>query len=283
MKKIFDDLSNKVSRITTKDYSTSFYSSVKLLEKSIQQDIFNIYGFVRLTDEIVDTFTDYKQEELLNKFEAELWDSIHNKISVNPILNSFQQTVNKYNIDHSLISSFLKSMRLDLRKQDYQNEKDFKEYIYGSADVVGLMCLQVFVSGDKKEYEELKEFAIRLGSAFQKVNFLRDIKEDATRLGRSYFPDVDYLILSETEKDKIIDDIKSDFETAYLGIAKLPSTAKLGVYTAYKYYHALFKKIKKTPANKIVCKRIRVSNLNKLLILFRCKIVVRLNLLYSKD
>ncbi len=279
MKKIFDKVSEECSRNVTELYSTSFSLATKLLDKSIRQDIYNIYGFVRFADEIVDTFHEYPKKNLLDRFEKELYYAIKQKISLNPILNSFQITVNKYKIDKKLIKAFLKSMRWDLEKKIYKNEADYKEYIYGSADVVGLMCLNVFVKGDLKEYSKLKLAAISLGSAFQKVNFLRDLNSDFELLNRTYFPGLDVENFDENSKIKIIEEIETDFKIALEGIYKLPSEARFGVYTAYKYYSRLLKKLKKTPSIKIKKSRIRVPNYEKMGVLAKSYLKYHLKLL----
>ena len=279
MKALFDSVSFACSVKVTKAYSTSFSSAVKMLAPTIRQDIYNIYGFVRFADEIVDSFHDYNKELLFEKFEKELEDAIQDKISLNPILNSFQHTVNKYNISQDLISAFMKSMKLDLVKQEYKTTEEYHDYIYGSADVVGLMCLMVFVNGDEKKYEELKDSAMKLGSAFQKVNFLRDLKADFEGLNRTYFPNTDLNKLTETSKKEIIDDIEADFKMAYEGILRLPIEAKFGVYTAYRYYKRLLKRLKTTPSTEIKNTRIRVPDYEKAELLARCYVKYRLNLL----
>ena len=279
MKKIFDLISDNCSKNVTELYSTSFSMATRLLHRSIRQDIYNIYGFVRFADEIVDTFHDYPKEELLNRFEKELYLSIKQGISLNPILNSFQKTVNKYKIDISLIKSFLKSMRWDLEKKVYKNNDDYKEYIYGSADVVGLMCLTVFVKGNQDDYSKLKISAMSLGSAFQKVNFLRDLNLDFEGLERTYFPGINVNQFDEDSKSKIILDIEKDFKHALVGIFKLPDEARFGVYTAYKYYSKLLKKLKKTPSLSIKKSRIRVPNYQKVAVLAKSYFNYRLNLL----
>ena len=279
MKALFDTVSYACSVNVTKAYSTSFSSAVKMLAPSIRQDIYNIYGFVRFADEIVDSFHDYDKEELFRKFEIELDDAIKNKISLNPILNSFQHTVNKHNIKRELIDAFMKSMKLDLEKQEYKTTEEYHEYIYGSADVVGLMCLMVFVNGDEKKYNELKESAMKLGSAFQKVNFLRDLKADFEDLNRTYFPNTDLTKLTETSKKEIIEDIENDFKLAYEGILRLPIEAKFGVYTAYRYYKRLLTRLKATPSTEIKNTRIRVPDYQKVELLARCYVKYRLNLL----
>ena len=279
MKEIFDKVSKDCSKIVIKEYSSSFYRATELLSKSIRNDIFNIYGFVRFTDEIVDTFHDYPKKQLLDEFEKELWSSIENKISLNPILNSFQDTVNKYDIDLSLIKSFMKSMRMDLDIRRYKNRKDYKEYIYGSADVVGLMCLKVFVSGSKNEYNKLKPYAMSLGSAFQKVNFLRDMKSDEEILNRVYFPNINMQNFDEYTKETIINEIEEDFEHAIKGIVKLPKKARFGVYIAYRYYNKLLKKLKRTSSIDIKESRIRIDNFQKFIVLTRSYVKYQLNLI----
>ena len=279
MKAIFDKVSEDCSKIVIKEYSTSFYRATKLLSKSIRNDIFNIYGFVRFADEIVDTFHKYPKRKLLDQFDKELWSSIEDKISLNPILNSFQHTVNKYNIEISLIRSFMKSMRMDLDIRRYSSQEDYKEYIYGSADVVGLMCLKVFVSGSKKEYNVLKPHAMSLGSAFQKVNFLRDLKSDSEILNRVYFPNIDMKDFDENSKDKIIEEIGKDFEHALKGIVKLPKKARFGVYIAYRYYNKLLKKLKNTPSRDIKESRVRIDNFQKFIVLTRSYVKYQLNLI----
>ena len=267
MKELFDSISNESATLITKKYSTSFSIAVRLLAPDIRQAIYNIYGFVRVADEIVDSFEGYPKEELLNRFEGEYQYAIEIGISTNPVINAFQKTVKEYNIEAKLVESFLKSMRADLNKQVYENQEEIDEYIYGSADVVGLMCLKVFVKGDQEKYLNLKKPAMKLGSAFQKVNFLRDLNEDFENLNRSYFPNINPNKLSETDKKKVLTEIKKDFEEAYVGIVKLPKEAKLAVYVAYKYYSNLLYKIEKTPSAILKEKRIRVSNSKKMYLL----------------
>ena len=267
MKELFDSISNESATLITKKYSTSFSIAVRLLAPDIRQAIYNIYGFVRVADEIVDSFEGYPKEELLNRFEGEYQYAIETGISTNPVINAFQKTVKEYNIEAKLVESFLKSMRADLNKQVYENQEEIDEYIYGSADVVGLMCLKVFVKGDQEKYLNLKKPAMKLGSAFQKVNFLRDLNEDFENLNRSYFPNINPNKLSETDKKKVLTEIKKDFEEAYVGIVKLPKEAKLAVYVAYKYYFNLLSKIEKTPSAILKEKRIRVSNPKKMYLL----------------
>ncbi len=264
MKELFDIVSEKCSERVTKSYSTSFSIATKMLSSNIQQDIYNIYGFVRLSDEIVDSLHNYEKERLFNRFEKDLKNSIKEKISLNPILNSFQHTYHRYNFDMELVDSFMKSMRWDLHKKKYLTKSDYNEYIYGSADVVGLMCLKVFVNGNIKRYTELKEYAMSLGSAFQKINFLRDIKNDFENLNRSYFPKIDFLNFTEEDKQNIISEIENDFKNGLKGIYMLPNNARFGVYTAYRYYYSLLKKLKKTPSKFIISTRIRIPNYVKM-------------------
>ncbi len=263
MKTIFDDVSYHCSKIVTKSYSTSFALATKMLAPSIRTDIYNIYGFVRFADEIVDTFHEYDKAELFDAFEKDMEKAIEYRISLNPILNSFQHTYHKYDIPHHLVEAFMKSMRMDLSKKNYETFDEYREYIYGSADVVGLMCLCVFVNGDKEKYEELKESAMALGSAFQKVNFLRDLKADYEDLNRTYFPNTNLMELDEASKKRIVNEIKADFALGYSGIIKLPEQAKFGVYTAYRYYKKLLHKLQATPPLEIKNSRIRVPNYQK--------------------
>ena len=279
MKSLFDNVSQQCSRVVTKSYSTSFSSAVKMLAPSIRQDIYNIYGFVRLADEIVDSFHNYQKEELFSKFEADLQFALQNKISLNPILNAFQHTYHNNNIDRELVDAFMNSMRLDLHKSEYKTKEEYKNYIYGSADVVGLMCLKVFVDGNLKKYNELKQSAMALGSAFQKVNFLRDLKADHDVLNRTYFPNTDLDNLDEVAKKHIIDDIENDFSEGLKGIKMLPIEAKFGVFMAYRYYSQLLKKLKKTPALEIKNTRIRVPNYKKIELLTRSYVKYHLNLI----
>ena len=279
MKKLFDQVSENCSKIVTESYSTSFTLATKMLDRSIRQDIYNIYGFVRFADEIVDSFHDFNKEELLNLFELDLKKSINDKISLNPILNSFQKTLNKYDIDYELVNSFLKSMKSDLNKKQYLSSEEFDEYVYGSADVVGLMCLKVFVKGNQKQYANLKPYAMSLGSAFQKVNFLRDLKADHDGLNRSYFPNLNIDKFDEKSKTIILNEINKDFSHALKGIFLLPSSARFGVYTAYKYYLKLLNKLKNTNPLKIKSTRIRVPNYQKINVLARSYVRYRLNIL----
>ena len=266
MKAIFDKVSNDCSEITTKAYSTSFSLGIKILDKSLHNPIYGIYGFVRFADEIVDSFHNYNKKELFNKYKSDTYLGIKNKISLNPIINSFQEVVNKFEIGHSLIESFLDSMEMDLEDQNY-DENTYKKYILGSAEVVGLMCLTIFVNGDQNKYNELKPYAMKLGSAFQKINFLRDINDDYKKLGRTYFPEINIENFSKSDKLKIENEIENEFIEGLKGIRMLPNTSKGGVYLAYKYYYNLFKKIKKIPAHQILEKRTRISNFRKFIIL----------------
>tara|TARA_B100000886_G_scaffold336111_1_gene294286 strand:- start:119 stop:958 length:840 start_codon:yes stop_codon:yes gene_type:complete len=279
MKSIFDEVSSKCSKVVTKTYSTSFSMATKMLAKSIRQDIYNIYGFVRLADEIVDSFHNYPKEKLFKDFEVDLNNALKNKISLNPILNSFQFTYHRFNIDRELVDSFMNSMRQDLYKTNYKTQEEYRKYIYGSADVVGLMCLKVFVKGNNEKYIYLKEFAESLGSAFQKVNFLRDLRADHDNLNRTYFPNTDLDNLDEISKINIILDIEKDFSNGLKGIKMLPIEAKFGVFMAYRYYCQLLKKLKKTPALEIKNTRIRVPNYKKFELLTRSFVKYHLNLL----
>jgi phytoene/squalene synthetase len=262
MKLLFDALSVEVSRLTTRTYSTSFSLGIYFLNHRFRDAIYSVYGFVRVADEIVDSFEGFDKRYLLSKFKDETYEAIETRISFNPILNSFQQAVHKYNIDQQLIETFLLSMEMDLEKVDYTSEK-YQQYILGSAEVVGLMCLHIFTEGDTRLYNELKPYAMKLGAAFQKVNFLRDMKDDYQILGRTYFPDVDMNNFSGNAKKQIELDIEQDFKIALEGIKKLPSTSKGGVYLAYMYYQSLFNKIKKLPAQQILTERIRINNRKK--------------------
>jgi len=279
LKNIFDIISKRCSKEITESYSTSFSLATRMLSTEIRQDIYNIYGFVRLADEIVDSFHDYDKETLFQRFEKDLENALDEKISLNPVLNAFQETVHNYNIDLEFIEAFMQSMRWDLSKKVYKTHSEYKNYIYGSADVVGLMCLRVFVKGDNDLFDELKTSAMALGSAFQKVNFLRDLKTDYELLERSYFPDVNLKELDEMSKQKIIDEIETDFKNGLIGIFKLPDAAKFGVYTAYKYYLRLLKKLKRVPSVEIKNKRIRVANIQKVDVLARSYVRYRFNIL----
>jgi len=279
MKALFDTVSGACSRELTKTYSTSFSSAVRMLAPSIRQDIYNIYGYVRLADEIVDSFLDYDQVDLLGKLKSETYDAIRDGISLNPVLNAFQQTVNRYELPIKMIDDFLYSMETDLSKKTYDSKEEYDLYIYGSADVVGLMCLHIFVKGNLEKFDELKHAAMRLGSAFQKVNFLRDMKDDFEILGRVYFPGTDFESLSDREKHAIISDIRQDMEAGFQGIKKLPLEARLGVYVAYRYYSALLNKLGKTACEDLRSRRIRVPNYYKVTLFARCYFDHKLNLI----
>ena len=278
MKQLFDDVSYKCSKITTKTYSTSFSFGILALHKSIRKFIYNIYGFVRFADEIVDSFHDYDKSNLFNKYKVDAFLAIDDKISLNPILNSFQETVNAYNIDLSLINNFLDSMEMDLSKKSY-NKENYNDYIHGSAEVVGLMCLKVFVNGDNLLYNKLKPSAMSLGSAFQKINFLRDADVDYSLLGRSYFPDVQMNSFSQADKLKIEKDIEKDFQDALVGIKMLPDSSKGGVYLSYLYYYHLFRKIKFLPSSRVLEERIRIPNREKMFLMLKAIFKNELNLI----
>jgi 15-cis-phytoene synthase len=277
-KELFDEVSIRCSRVSTRLYSTSFSIGIRFLDKSLRDPIYSIYGFVRFADEIVDSFHDFDKEALLNRFEADTYLAIEEKISLNPILNSFQKTVNEYKIERPLIEKFLISMRMDLNYK-WHNKKSLNEYILGSAEVVGLMCLRVFCRGDYLMYDSLKGNAMKLGSAFQKINFLRDLKTDYLQLGRNYFPTVNFIDFDERTKKKIENDIAADFELGYEGIKKLPRPARFGVYVAYVYYRSLFNKIKNTPPKQVMTKRIRINNPSKITMLLLSLFKYRLNLI----
>jgi len=278
MMNIFHEVSQECSKITTQRYSTSFCSAINLLHADLRTPIYNIYGFVRFADEIVDTFHEHEKHDLLMQFKKETYDAIARGISLNPILNSFQLTVNRYNIDHGLIESFFKSMEFDLSKQSYDAD-GYTEYIYGSAEVVGLMCLYVFCEGDQESYEMLMPPARSLGAAFQKVNFLRDVKADFLHLNRVYFPGVDFSNFTSRMKNEIEDDIKRDFDNAYQGIIKLPLKARFGVYVACKYYLSLFRKIKNVKPQRIMEERIRIPNYAKAWVAAKAMVRTQLNIL----
>ncbi|MCX2574093.1 phytoene/squalene synthase family protein [Pedobacter sandarakinus] len=267
MKEIFDHVSDDCSKLVTRRYSTSFSLGIRFLAKELQGPICAIYGFVRLADEIVDSFHGFDKAQLLAKFDADCFDAIKHHISLNPILNAFQKTINTYNIDPLLVKTFLHSMEMDLDKIEYTEDK-YEEYILGSAQVVGLMCLYIFVEGKEEAYQKLKDSAMKLGSAFQKVNFLRDLSMDYQLLNRSYFPNVDAGNFSLADKKAIEEDIEAEFMAALSGIKQLPKSSQKGVYLAYTYYYQLFKKISKTPPEKILAKRIRISNPRKFGLMF---------------
>lgn len=276
MKQLFDNLSVQVSKMTTLTYSTSFSLGIYFLNNRLRNAVYSVYGFVRLADEIVDSFEGFDKESLLAKLKEETFEAIEKRISVNPILNSFQQTVHRCGIKRELIILFLKSMEMDLQKVDYTNEK-YQQYILGSAEVVGLMCLHIFTEGDEKMYEELKPYAMKLGAAFQKVNFLRDLRDDYQLLGRTYFPNVDINEFTGNAKKQIEEDIENDFRVALAGIKRLPRSSKGGVYLAYLYYLSLFKKIKKLPAHKILNARVRINNGKKFGLMINSLILNKMN------
>lgn len=274
---LFHKLSHDFSRRLTEKYSTSFSIAVKLLSPSIRQDIYNIYGFVRVADEIVDTFHQYPKEELLDRFENDVFHAITYGISTNPVLNSFQETKRKYRIEDELIHDFLASMRMDLHKQTY-NEREYQQYIYGSADAVGLMCLKVFVNGDDQEYEKLKASAMRLGSAFQKVNFLRDLTNDLEELNRNYFPGVSTQLMTTTDKARILEEIRQDFKIARKGIKLLPHSSRLGVMIAYRYYFKLLRRLERVSPEQIKSQRIRIPDFKKLFIIVTSYMMYKLSI-----
>ena len=263
MKQLFDDVSVACSKITTRAYSSSFSIGIHCLDKSLHSPIYSIYGFVRFADEIVDTFHAYNKEELLDEFKKATWQAIDRKISINPILNSFQHVVHTYNIEPELIETFLQSMETDLNKTMH-SKNSYEQYILGSAEVVGLMCLRVFTNNDNILYGKLKRPAQKLGAAFQKVNFLRDLKNDYEGLGRVYFPGINFTAFSEQEKKKIEAEIETDFKEAVDGIRLLPKTSRFGVYVAYVYYMSLFNKIRAIPSARILMERVRISNSKKI-------------------
>ncbi|MCH2198948.1 MAG: phytoene/squalene synthase family protein [Flavobacteriales bacterium] len=263
MKEIFDKVSLSCSVKTTKSYSTSFSLGIRFLDAKFRDPIYAVYGFVRFADEIVDTFHDYDKEKLFKRFEESTWLAIEQRISLNPILNAFQWAYHKYNIDREHVETFLRSMEMDLHETEY-NREGFEEYILGSAEVVGLMCLRVFVEGDDKLYNHLEPYAKSLGAAFQKINFLRDLHADYKELGRAYFPGLDVEQFDESTKFRIEEEIEADFKEAYKGIVQLPKDARLGVYVAYVYYYRLFRKIKSLPSERVLEERIRINNKRKL-------------------
>jgi phytoene synthase len=268
----------KCSKITAKNYSTSFSAGIRVLNKKYRKQIYAIYGFVRFADEIVDSFYDFNRSELFENFKNDTYEAINKKISSNPILHSFQYVVNEYGIKRELVDSFLTSMEMDLHKHNY-DKSQFKKYVTGSAEVVGLMCLKVFYKDKEKEYEILKHYARKLGDAFQKVNFLRDLKEDYKDRGRVYFPGIDFDNFTEQDKQRIENDICNDFYNSFTGIKNLRKEVRLGVYLAYNYFMTLFRKIKKTKAGDLIQKRIRISNFRKTILLFKCFIKHKLNLI----
>lgn len=278
MKSRFDKVAIACSKLTTVTYSTSFSLGIRFLSRKIHAPIYAIYGYVRFADEIVDSFHGYDKAALLEAFTRDTWLAIEQRISLNPILNSFQETVHRYDIDHELIRVFLASMEMDLHKREYDRTQ-YEQYIVGSAEVVGLMCLHVFTNGDKSQFEMLKPYAMRLGAAFQKVNFLRDMKDDYIKLGRTYFPSIEMKDFTEAEKCAIESDIEYDFTVALQGIKQLPSSSKAGVYLAYYYYYKLFRKIKNCPPHRILQSRIRINNAHKLGLLVQSMVRYQINLL----
>lgn len=278
MKALYDTTSLAVSRIITNRYSTSFSLGIRFLAKRFREPIYAIYGFVRVADEIVDSFHDYNKKELLERFINDTKHAIENKISTNPVLNAFQKTVHEYNIEYELIQTFLDSMEMDLYDRTYDPD-NYNKYILGSAEVVGLMCLRVFTENNFELYEKLKPYAMKLGSAFQKINFLRDVKNDYEILGRTYFPNINIKKLSESDKKRIEAEIEEEFNMALKGILMLPVDARFGVYVAYVYYRSLLNKIKKLPPQKILNERVRVPNSEKILLFAGSLIRNRLNMI----
>ena len=279
MKKLFDEVSIKASKTVTKVYSTSFYAGVSKLDKKIRNDVHAIYGFVRFADEIVDSFHDFDKDTLLSEFKNDTYLALERKISLNPILNAFQNTVHKYNIDMQLVDQFLISMEMDLNKVVYSKE-NYDKYILGSAEVVGLMCLKVFVFGNENQYNELKPYAMKLGSAFQKINFLRDLRDDVNDLGRIYFPNISAINeLSLAQKLEIEKEIELEFKEAYIGIRKLPKSSRFGVYLSYVYYNRLLREIKRSTINELLSQRIRVPDNTKRLIFLKSYLRNSINLL----
>lgn len=278
MLELFEKTTLGCSKLITQQYSTSFTLGIQTLARRFHLPIYAIYGFVRYADEIVDTFYEFDQKRLLDRFIADTYQAIDERISLNPVLHSFQKIVNEYGIDRPLIAAFLKSMEMDLTRTGYSADS-YQEYIYGSAEVVGLMCLRVFCEGDTALYDRLRDDARRLGAAFQKVNFLRDLKSDYQERGRVYFPGVDFEAFTKDAKLLIEDDIQQDFDAAYRGIRQLPKDARLGVYLAYQYYLRLFDKIKRLPAARIKEERIRVPDYQKLTMLAQVYVRGRLNVI----
>ncbi len=276
---LYNDVSFRISKIITQKYSTSFSIAVSFLHKDTRNAIYSIYGFVRLADEIADTFHDFDKTDLLYEFESSYYKACKDGISLNPVLHSFQRTVKKYNIPDDLIQAFLKSMKADLVKKGSYNKNEIDDYIYGSAEAVGLMCLCIFIDGDKNRYQELKDPAMKLGAGFQKVNFLRDLENDIYNLNRSYFPEIEISTFKNEVRDKIAADIENDFSAALAGIRELPKNAKLPVFIAYTYYLKLLKKIKHTPAEKLVKTRIRVPDVQKMMLLVKAVFIVKMRMI----
>jgi len=279
MLQLYNDVSFKTSRVITRNYSTSFSIAVSFLKAESRNAIYSIYGFVRFADEIVDTFHEYDKKRLLDDFETDYYKAYNDGLSLNPVLHSFIITVKKYNIPDELVQSFLKSMKADLIKKGSYNKSEIEEYIYGSAEAVGLMCLNVFAGDDRELYNELQLPAMKLGSAFQKVNFLRDLKNDINDLDRSYFPDLDINSFNQELKNRIIRDIESEFSAAMKGIRKLPQNAKIPVLIAYYYYLSLLRKIRETPAEELIRTRISVHKLKKLFLLNKAYMAVKMRLI----
>lgn len=277
--KLFDHTATKISKVVTTSYSTSFSMATGMLDKKHRDAVYAIYGFVRFADEIVDTFHEFNKKELLDKFENDLKDALAQGISMNPILHSFQNVVREYGIPYQYIDAFLTSMKYDLDKKNYENQLEADTYIYGSADVVGLMCLRVFTDGDETRFNELKKPAMKLGSAFQKVNFLRDLKNDTEDLGRIYFPNLVNGEFNEASKLIIIKDIEADFKEAFEGIKQLPKSTRVAVLSAYYYYLELLLKIKNIPAKEIMVSRVRISNFKKIVLLVKAKVLCKLNVI----
>lgn len=276
---LYDNTALKISKIVTTSYSTSFSMATEMLGSKHREAIYAIYGFVRFADEIVDTFHEFDKKELLEKFESDLKIALEQGISLNPILHSFQIVVKKYGIPYEYINAFLTSMKHDLNKKLYENKLEADSYIYGSADVVGLMCLRVFTDGNEARFNELKNPAMKLGSAFQKVNFLRDLKNDTQELGRTYFPNLVNGELNDENRQKIIADIEADFEEAFQGIKQLPKSTRVAVLSAYYYYLELLLKIKKLPTKEILVSRIRISDFRKIILLMKAKVLCKLNMI----
>ena len=275
---LFDSVSQDCSKLVTNAYSTSFSMATKMLDASIRNHIYNIYGFVRFADEIVDSFHGFDKAELLEEFKNDTYKAIDRKVSLNPILNSFQTTIHKYNIDLKLIEQFLFSMAMDLEDIEYDKQK-YEQYILGSAEVVGLMCLKIFVYGDEGEYEKLKPYAMKLGSSFQKINFLRDLNADFNELGRIYFPNLESGELTLENKIQIEEEIQQEFEEALIGIKMLPKSSRFGVYVSYKYYVKLLKKIQRKTANELLQERIRIANKTKVFVFAKSFLRNSLNIL----
>lgn len=277
-RELFDIVAFKASKTATQAYSTSFSAGIRLLHKRFQNPIYGVYGFVRYADEIVDTFHEYNKEELMRNFRRDAIDAIENRISLNPILHAFQIVYHTYNFDFELVDRFLISMEMDLQKKEY-DRAGYEAYILGSAEVVGLMCLKVFTEGNAEQYAKLTPYAMRLGAAFQKINFLRDMKDDFNGLGRAYFPGLDFARFDDQMKSRIEEEIGEDFDVAYEGILMLPKDARLGVLIAYVYYRQLFAKIRSIPSHRIMEERIRIPNTSKYALLMSCYIKNNLNLI----